>query len=109
MTVAQDSMTTAVQEACDQNDSSRDISISLDGSWQKKGYVSLNGIMTAASMDTGKIVDIEVMSKYCRCPSRLKNQHIENCKANFEGSSGAMEVKGAEAIFQRSIEKYNVR
>ncbi|GFS64809.1 uncharacterized protein TNIN_491 [Trichonephila inaurata madagascariensis] len=33
---------------------------------------------------------------------RTKLKHLQNCKRNFEGYSGKMEVAGALSIFQRS-------
>lgn len=43
-----------------------DTSISIDGSWQKHRYSSLNGLVAALSMDSGKVIDIEVMSRCCK-------------------------------------------
>ena len=43
-----------------------DIGVSLDGSWQRREFSSMNGVATAISIDTGKIIDIESMSRYCR-------------------------------------------
>ena len=89
--------------------------VSVDGTWQRRGYVSLNGCVTAISIDTGKILDIEPMSRYCKgCQAHEKldkqsekykiweANHI-NCKANFKGSAPAMEAGGAERIFKRSV------
>ncbi|GFW97873.1 uncharacterized protein TNCV_1426361 [Trichonephila clavipes] len=39
--------------------------ISVDGTWQRRGYSSMNGCVAALSVDTGKVVDIEIMSSYC--------------------------------------------
>ncbi|GFU23453.1 uncharacterized protein TNCV_113781 [Trichonephila clavipes] len=39
--------------------------ISVDGTWQRRGYSSMNGCFAALSVDTGKVVDIEIMSSYC--------------------------------------------
>ncbi|GFT08203.1 hypothetical protein TNCV_3481521 [Trichonephila clavipes] len=39
--------------------------ISVDGTWQRRGYTSMNGCVAAISVDTGKVLDIEVMSSYC--------------------------------------------
>ena len=38
--------------------------VSVDGSWQKWGYSSLNGVVTA--MSDGKCLDIHVLSKHCK-------------------------------------------
>ena len=40
--------------------------VSCDGSWQKRGYSSLNGVVTVISMDNGKILDIEPMTLTCK-------------------------------------------
>lgn len=42
-----------------------DISVSCDGTWQKRGYSSLNGVVTVISADTCKCLDARVMSKVC--------------------------------------------
>ena len=36
--------------------------ISIDGTWQKRGYSSHNGVVTAISLDTKKYLDVEVLS-----------------------------------------------
>ena len=43
-----------------------DTAISCDGSWQRRGYSSLNGVVTAISMQTVKILDCEPMSRICK-------------------------------------------
>ena len=42
------------------------VGISADGTWRKRGFSSLFGVVTALSLLTGKAVDVEVMSKGCR-------------------------------------------
>ncbi|GFX00988.1 hypothetical protein TNCV_4579541 [Trichonephila clavipes] len=66
---------------------SRDIAIALDGSWQKGGYQSLNGIVTATSVDTEKIIDLEVFSKHCRCKTAFNSAHEPSCTANYSRPS----------------------
>ncbi|GFV35138.1 uncharacterized protein TNCV_4635231 [Trichonephila clavipes] len=101
------SMAEAVREAVDENDGKRDLAVAVDGSWQKRGFSSKNGLVTVTSVDTGKVIDVEVFSKHCICPNKTK--HLQNCKRNFEGYIGKMEVAGALSIFQRSQSLYNVR
>ncbi|GFX93821.1 uncharacterized protein TNCV_1589971 [Trichonephila clavipes] len=101
------SMAEAVREAVDENDGKRDLAVAVDGSWQKRGFSSKNGLVTVTSVYTGKVIDVEVFSKYCICPNKTK--HLQSCKRNFEGYSGKMEVAGALSIFQRSQSLYNVR
>ena len=108
-TICNNSMLQAANEAFDHNEGSHDIAVAVDGTWQKRGYSSNNGVVTATSYDTGKVIDIQVYSKFCRCPKRLDKIHETNCIANFCGTSGAMEVAGVKAIFERSQAKYNAR
>ncbi|GFU03036.1 uncharacterized protein TNCV_2457341 [Trichonephila clavipes] len=87
--------------------------ISVDGTWQRRGYSSMNGCVTASSVDTGKVVDIEIMSSYCptfrkisKMPRSIESEtfaadHV--CHSNFQGSALKMEAVGATRIFQRSI------
>ncbi|KAF8781873.1 hypothetical protein HNY73_012216 [Argiope bruennichi] len=48
------SMMKAVEGAVSLKDNVRDISVTLDGTWQKRGHSSMNGVITATSLDTGK-------------------------------------------------------
>uniref|UniRef100_A0A1B6K2H0 Mutator-like transposase domain-containing protein n=1 Tax=Homalodisca liturata TaxID=320908 RepID=A0A1B6K2H0_9HEMI len=109
--VMDESMKTAVDEAVEENKTlgknERDLKVGIDGTWQRRGFSSLNGIVTCTSVDTGKVMDIEVLSKFCNCLD--KQQHEAICSANYQGSSGGMESAGALAIFHRSVNKYNVR
>ncbi|GFT79192.1 uncharacterized protein TNCV_192181 [Trichonephila clavipes] len=56
-------MAEAVREAVDENDGKRDLAVAVDGSWQKRGFSSKNGLVTVTSVDTGKVIDVEVFSK----------------------------------------------
>lgn len=89
--------------------------VSVDGTWQRRGYTSLNGCVAAISIETGKVLDLEVMSSYCPTCKKLekmeknvvydslKADHV--CQCNFEGSSSKMETVGASRIFLRSQSK----
>ncbi len=41
-------------------------SISVDGTWQRRGFSSLNGAVAAISMGTGKVLDVASMSRHCQ-------------------------------------------
>ena len=98
-----------------------DIAVSCDGSWQKRGHSSLNGFVSAISMDSGKIVDIAPMSRFCRsCSNNKKFKRVDpikydilqknhRCTANYVGSAPAMEVTGVKQMFERSISNYATR
>ena len=40
--------------------------VSVDGAWQRRGHASLNGVVTAISLENGKILDVEPMSRNCK-------------------------------------------
>ena len=95
-----------------------DIGVSYDGSWQKRGHSSHNGMASVIDMVTGLPIDYEVLSNFClKCkvaeskdPSNeWKENHAKNCPKNFEGTSNAMEVECAKRLWGRSIEKYKLR
>lgn len=64
--------------------------------------------LSVPSFETGKVLDVSVMSKH-RLYKNKFGDHGEICKANYAGSSGGMEVTGAQEIFHRSEELYDVR
>lgn len=49
----------------EEGNTSNNLSVGLDATWQKRGHTSLNGVLTVSCIDTGKILDAEVFSKYC--------------------------------------------
>lgn len=103
--VSGECMRKAAKEA-EEDSENTDIPVAVDGTWQKRGHKSLNGVVTATSVNTGKIIDIEVLSRYCTCSN---DNHTSSCTANFFGNSGSMEVEGAVKIFQRSLSQYGLR
>ncbi|GFY20721.1 uncharacterized protein TNCV_1119551 [Trichonephila clavipes] len=64
-TVSSRSMVNSVNEAVIENEHNKNIAIALDGTWQKRGHSSKNGVVTATSLDNGKVIDFEFLSKYC--------------------------------------------
>ncbi|CAF1345396.1 unnamed protein product [Didymodactylos carnosus] len=117
----QNSMSAAVEKACTES-GSRQLSVSGDGSWQRRGFSSLNGVAAImSSSTTAKVLDIERMSKKCStCIGALSIKHVSrekyeaiinkhNCEMNHTGSSGAMEVDGIYRLFERSQHLYNVQ
>lgn len=106
--LSRESRKKAVEEAVAMNQS-RDLCVAVDGSWQKRGHISLNGVLSVTSVDTGKVLDVCVMSKFCVCPQRAENIHKDSCTANYQGTSGGMEVSGAIEVFSRSERDFGVR
>lgn len=105
--VAENSMKSASEEAIAINEDSRDICVAFDGTWQRRGHKSLNGVVSATSFDSGKVLDIEVLSKYCLGCN--KNTENHKCNRNYEGFSGGMESTGVLNIFHRSEATRGIR
>ena len=63
-TVAKRSMENAVEELKEfyepEEDGFYNVGISADGTWRKRGFSSLFGVVTTLSLLTGKVVDVEV-------------------------------------------------
>ena len=118
------SMSIAAEEIRNENtdtisDDTVDIDISADGAWQRRGFASLNGIVTIMAVDIGKCLDYEVLTKECKaCQvwSRKKGSIEYNdsmadhdCLINHQGSASSMEPAGILSCFQRSILKHKLR
>ena len=102
-----------------------DAAVSFDGTWAKRGFTSLTGVVFAISLDSGEVLDYAVLSKACQKCARKESQcegdderfqawrreHLASgeCDINFNGSSPAMEAEGASILWRRSIEIHNMR
>ena len=114
-------MIDAVKEISQSSSSIIDTAVSVDGSWQRREFSSLNGVVTAISIDTVKILDCEPLSRSCKeCSLNLKlkesnpnafetwkSSHL--CKLNYRGSAPGMELIGAQRMFCRSISQNKLR
>ena len=124
--VAQESMAKAASETKEyyeenEDDGTYHIGVSGDGTWRKRGFRSSVGAVAILSVTTGKVLDVEVMSKECReCMANKRQEgsqefeewwegHQHKCHVNFFGSSGKMDPAGCLAIFQRSVEKHSLK
>ena len=43
-----------------------DCQVSIDGSWHKQSYSSMHGVVTAVAHANTKVIDSQVLSKYCK-------------------------------------------
>ena len=121
--VADNSMLQAVHEikGDDNDDLVCNIAVSCNGTWQNRGYSSLNGVVSLISVETEKVIDYSVLAKKCaQCTAwesrrgtedfdNFMSFHIEECLINHQGSAGAMESKGIVECFGSSLDKYNLR
>jgi len=104
-----------------EKDQKKGVTVSGDGSWRKRGFSSLYGIVSLIGWHTGKVLDVTVKSKFCKiCESwaskegtteydEWKLNHADQCQVNHEGSSAKMEVDGATEMFARSEELHGIR
>ncbi|CAB3982713.1 Hypothetical predicted protein [Paramuricea clavata] len=108
--VATESMEAAAQDVLKEG---RDCAVSFDGTWQRRGHASHHGVISAISVDTGKCVDVEILSNICKgCQhwekaDKNSDKYLQwkadhKCSSNHVGSAGAMESVGALRIFTRS-------
>lgn len=88
-----------MREAAAEAVKATDIAAAFYGTWQRRGYSSLNGVVTATSFDTGKVLDVECLSKYCQICTVNKRKCAGTCLKNYSGSSGGMEGVGIVRIF----------
>ncbi|KYN50476.1 hypothetical protein ALC57_00113 [Trachymyrmex cornetzi] len=98
------------------------ISVSFDGSWPTRGHRSKHGIGCVIDVETGFVIDFDIMTKFCQlcviAASKLgentadyetwQQRHVDFCQQNHSGSSAAMETSVAEIIWKRS-EDYGFR
>jgi len=97
------------------------LTVSSDGSWRKRGFSSLFGLVTLIGWYTGKVLDVCVKSKYCKVCEYWKNKegtaeyeevyaaHEPKCYANHQGSAGKMEDDAVVEIFRRSEKWHNIK
>ena len=122
--VAVETMTSAAEEIHslkpDFQDGLVKCDASCDDTWQRRGFSSLNGCVTAISMDTGKILDVDPLSKVCKKCREHENdadtpenagwraEHKPKCQANYQGSAPNMEPEGAMLAFSCSVQKHKL-
>ncbi|GFW01209.1 uncharacterized protein TNCV_1764441 [Trichonephila clavipes] len=118
--VAEESMKMA---AVEEYSSSPDnlLTVSGDGTWKTRGHSSLIGVCTVIGAETGKVLDREVLSSFCKgCDSykgvkfgiKYNKNGIERIRfhvENYSGSAGKMEVDGMLRIFNRSEKLHNLK
>ena len=93
----------------------RFVSVSVDGSWAKRGFTSLFGLVAVIGDKSNKVIDVCVKSLYCNACAQLESrrdedsyvlreEHESECDLNHQGSSKSMEASSALELFQRSVE-----
>ena len=98
------------------------VAVTVDGTWQRRGHSSKNGVVFVLSVRTGEVLDYVVKTKYCqRCVYHMKHNnnsqsyeewmesHSKECSMNHIGPSDSMETEGAVEMFLRSIDTRSLR
>jgi len=99
--------------------------VSFDGSWQRRGFQSKNGVVTALSVNGNKckVVDTVTLSNHCDGCKKMRKvlkdetefeewkrtDHAVDCAQNYSGSAGSMEPHGVELIYRCSERKYKLQ
>ena len=107
---------------CDEN-GYLNIDVSYDGTWQKRGHTSLVSMGFIIEVNTGLVIDYDILCKHCpKCVNlhrKLEKKEIteaqytermnsHDCSINFQGASGGMEKALAITLFGRS-RNYNLQ
>ncbi|GBN23147.1 hypothetical protein AVEN_71593-1 [Araneus ventricosus] len=98
--------------------------VSGDGTWKTRGHSSLVGVCTVIGAESGKVIDIDVTSSYCKsCEvsnklysdkskssyQQWQSHHANSCQKKHFGSEGKMEIEGIKKLFRRSVVERGVR
>ena len=98
-----------------------DTGVSVDGSWQRRGFSSLNDVVTVISIENGKIYAAKSSSfNFYFALHALHNLQIvllsnnlwksnHEGSVNYTGSAPNMEPVAAKRIFERYVEKYGLQ
>ena len=83
--VAETSMKNAAQTIranINVHDDDIQVDTGVDGSWQRRGFSSLNGVVTVISIENGKILNTETICKLCKaCNAKEKlRSNVGNVK-----------------------------
>ena len=72
-----------------------DPAVSFDGTWAKRGFTSLTGVVFVVSVDTGEVLDYHVLSKACQRCSLKKSQCVREMMRGLKN--------GGENMWQMEI------
>ena len=99
-----------------------DITVTCDGTLARRKFQSHYSVVVVASWKSGKVQDVEVLSKHCQaCTTHHRMDtfsdefldwcegHQASCEVNYCGSSSVMESTGALAIWKQSVSKNKLR
>ena len=74
-------------KARDNNNDILDTAVSVDGTWQRRGYCSLNGVVTAISLENGKVIytiHSHKLLEQCETQTSFRNFYLRKKCLNFK-------------------------
>ena len=79
-----------ILESGEQNtDTVVDAAVTFDGTWAKRGFTSLPGVVFVLSVDNGEVLDYHVLSKSCqRCALKKKTVVKLDCVGHVQKRMG---------------------
>ena len=126
-TVAEETMNSAAIEIHNLSHEENEITkcgVSSDGTWQRRGHSSMNRCVTVIFIETGKCLDVEVLSKVCQgCQLKEETKedsqekrlwqadHQGRCKANYKKTAPAIlggKGKLTDAMIDRLQNYYGI-
>lgn len=95
-----------------------DVCVSYNGSWLTRGYKSNHGVGCASDIESGFVIDYDIMTKHCQVCAIAAAElgedspeyelwyqgHEKLCEKNHKRSSSSMEIAVAEKIWKRSAD-----
>ncbi|GFU67522.1 uncharacterized protein TNCV_1600041 [Trichonephila clavipes] len=105
-TISEDSMNAAVHEAVIANDNNSNIAVAVDGTWHKRGYSSLNGVVCSTSLlrtESGGMECRGLLSIFHRSETSRKA-----CYTQYLGdgdSKGFLTIKEVKVYGDTEVEK----
>ena len=61
-----------------------DVAVSFHGTWAKRGHTSLFGVVFAISVDSGEVLDYEVLSKFVLTLNQWRLMILKNMSKNWQ-------------------------
>ncbi|GFX45782.1 uncharacterized protein TNCV_934211 [Trichonephila clavipes] len=109
-TISEDSMNAAVQEAVIANDKNSNIALAVDGTWHKRGYSSLNGVVCATSLSLLRTERLSTLklSQNIVLHVRRSETSQKACYTQYLGdgdSKGFLTIKEAKVHGDTEVEK----
>ena len=59
-----------------------DVTVTCDGTWLKRGFTAIYGAVVVASWESGQVLDVEILCKYCSVCAA--HQHMDQKTQEYE-------------------------